>query len=222
LTRLDLTGITDRRQPAAFDLSGFLITNFCFGRALAVAAILAAALGTAGCVGGSNKALDTFDLAVPAVQQGKRQQANVQILVAEPQALKILDSESIVVRENAASVAYLNGAQWADRLPKIVQSRLVQAFENSRRFGGVGRPGEGLAIDYQVLTDIRAFEIDGAKAVVRIFVKMLNDRNGDVVASKMFEAAVPAGTGNAGIVNALDAAFASTAADIVAWVSATL
>jgi cholesterol transport system auxiliary component len=192
---------------------------------LAMAAMLASLLVVSGCLGGSNKALDTFDLAVPEVQQGKRQQANVQILVAEPQALKILDSESIVVRESAASVAYLNGAQWSDRLPKIVQTRLVQAFENSRRFGGVGRPGEGLAIDYQILTDIRAFEIESGSAgnaVVRISAKLLNDRNGDVIASKVFEAQAPASSGNAGFVNALDAAFAQVASEIVAWASATL
>lgn len=187
--------------------------------------MLAISLAVSGCVGGSNKALDTFDLGVPEIQKGKRQQTNVQILIAEPQALKILDSESIAVRESASSIAYLNGAQWADRLPKIVQTRMVQAFENSRRFGGVGRPGEGLAIDYQVLTDIRAFEIDtgsGAKAVVRIFVKVLNDRNGDVVASRIFEAQAPASAGNTGFVNALDTAFTGVASEIVAWASATL
>jgi cholesterol transport system auxiliary component len=206
-------------------LTGTVITTSKIGKMLAMAAMLASLLVVSGCLGGSNKALDTFDLAVPEVQQGKRQQANVQILVAEPQALKILDSESIVVRESAASVAYLNGAQWSDRLPKIVQTRLVQAFENSRRFGGVGRPGEGLAIDYQILTDIRAFEIESGSAgnaVVRISAKLLNDRNGDVIASKVFEAQAPASSGNAGFVNALDAAFAQVASEIVAWASATL
>lgn len=204
---------------------GTVITPSKIGKMLAPAFMLASLLVISGCLGGSNKALDTFDLAVPSVQQGKRQQANVQILVAEPQALKILDSESIVIRENAASVAYLTGAQWADRLPKIVQTRLVQAFENSRRFGGVGRPGEGLAIDYQILTDIRAFEIESGSsgmAVVRISAKLLNDRNGDVVGSKIFEAKAPASSGNAGFVNALDAAFAQVASEIVAWASASL
>lgn len=196
--------------------------RLAFGKFAAFAALLAILLAVSGCVGGSNKALDTYDLGVPEVKQGKRQQANVQILVAEPQALKILDSESIVVRESGASVAYLNDAQWTDRLPRIVQNRLVQAFENSRRFGGVGRPGEGLAIDYQILTDIRAFEIDGGKAVVRVFTKILNDRNGDIVSSKMFEAVAPAAAGNDGFVKALDAAFASAAGEIVAWVAAAL
>lgn len=206
-------------------MTGTVSTPWKIGKMLASAFMLASLLVISGCLGGSNKALDTFDLAVPSVQQGKRQQANVQILVAEPQALKILDSESIVIRENAASVAYLTGAQWADRLPKIVQTRLVQAFENSRRFGGVGRPGEGLAIDYQILTDIRAFEIQSGssgRAVVRISAKLLNDRNGDVVASKIFEAQAPATSGNAGFVNALDAAFTQAASEIVAWASATL
>lgn len=192
---------------------------------IALAMLLALLPVLPGCVGGSNNALDTYDLAVPTVQQVTRKQANVQILVTEPQALKILDSENIVVRESGSSVAYLNGAQWSDRLPKMVQTRLIQAFENSRRFAGVGRPGEGLAIDYQILTDIRAFEIEqgaGGSAIVRISVKLLNDRNGDVSGSKLFEARAPATSGNDGFVNALDAAFAKVASEIVAWATASL
>ena len=102
------------------------------------APLIAISLLLGGCtgLGGSNKALDTYDLAVPAVERSAKRKANVQILIAEPQALKVLDSESIVVRSGPSSVAYLGGAQWSDRLPKMIQSRLVQAFENFGRFGG--------------------------------------------------------------------------------------
>lgn len=191
------------------------------------AAMLLATAGLAGCasIGGSNKALDTYDLAVPSVEKAAKKKANVQILIAEPQALKILDSESIVIRNGMSSVAYLGGAQWSDRLPKIVQARLVQAFENSNRFGGVGRPGEGLAIDYQVITDIRSFEIDqtgNGRAVVEISAKLLNDRNGVVGSSKSFSASVPAPSGSSGIVNALDAAFDKVAGEIVAWAASNI
>ena len=146
--------------------------------------------------------------------------SKVQILIAEPQALKALDSENIVVRSDAASIQYLGGAQWGDRLPKIVQARLVQAFENSGRFGGVGRPGEGLAIDYQVMTDIRAFEIQTAGsdvATVEISVKLLNDRTGDVGSSKVFSASVPVGAGSDAFVRGLDAAFDNVAVELVNW-----
>ena len=45
------------------------------------------------------------------------------------------------------------------------------------RLGGVGRPGEGLAIDYQVVTDIRTFEVrvfGDRLATVEISVRVLN------------------------------------------------
>ncbi len=190
-----------------------------------VVLLLAALAGCSSLGGGSNKALDTYDLAVPDVATKGSRKAKVQILIAEPQALKALDSENIVVRGNASSIQYLGGAQWGDRLTKIVQARLVQAFENSGRFGGVGRPGEGLAIDYQVITDIRAFEIqtNGSDvATVEIFVKLLNDRTGDVGSSKVFSASVPVGSGSDAFVRGLDVAFDKVAVDLVNWAASNI
>jgi cholesterol transport system auxiliary component len=172
----------------------------------------------AGCASsGGVKPLDTFDLTTPdAVKAGPRR-GKIQVLVPEPQALKTLDSENIVVRNGASQIQYLAGAQWSDRLPKIVQARLIQAFEKSGRFGGVGRPGEGLAIDYQIITEIRAFGIEDGVALVEIGAKLLNDRNGVVRSSKTFTASVRAGAGANAFVEALDQAFSSVAADLVAW-----
>jgi cholesterol transport system auxiliary component len=103
----------------------------------------------------------------------------------------------------------------------MVQSKLIEAFENTGKLGGVGRPGEGLAIDYQVVADIRAFEIQasgGNHARIEISVKLLNDRNGTVKAQRVFAADAPAGGGdNASFIAALEAAFASATADIVGW-----
>jgi cholesterol transport system auxiliary component len=187
-----------------------------------LASALCMSLLLAGCagIGGGATPLDTYDLTVPTVSKKSQRNNNVQILVAEPQALKALDSESIVVRTSPSAIEYLGGAQWGDRLPKIVQARLVQAFENSGQFGGVGRPGEGLAIDYQIITDIRAFEVrtTGADvASVEVFVKLLNDRNGVVIASKVFQNSVAAGSGPDAFVRALDGAFDGTAKEIVLW-----
>ena len=191
-----------------------------------LAALLLTVLAGCSSLGGSsNKALDTYDLAVPDVASSGSRKAKVQILIAEPQALKALDSENIVVRSDASSIQYLGGAQWGDRLPKIVQARLVQAFENSGRFGGVGRPGEGLAIDYQIVTDIRAFEIQTAgndTATVEISVKLLNDRTGDVGSSKVFSASVPVGAGSDAFVRGLDAAFDKVAVELVGWAASKI
>lgn len=169
--------------------------------------------------------LDTYELTAPQPDRpGGRSRA--QILLAEPAALKALDGQNIVIKPSPGVIQYLKGAQWADRLPKIVQARLAETFQKSGKFEGVGKPGEGLAIDYQVIAEIRAFDIrvDGAgRAQVEIFVKLLNDKNGVVRASRTFEtAAAIGGTGNDAYIAALDRAFGEAANEIVAWVESTI
>jgi len=149
-----------------------------------------------------------------------------QILIAQPSALKALDSQNIVIKPSDGSIQYLKGAQWADRLPLIVQARLAETFQRSGSFAGVGKPGEGLAIDYQVIVEVRSFEVrvnGGEHAEVDLFVRLLNDRNGEVKASKSFTASAPvSGSGNPAYVSALDAAFGDAAQQIVRWTDSVI
>jgi cholesterol transport system auxiliary component len=178
-----------------------------------------AALLLAGC--GTKANNDTFDLALTPMADAPSSARNRQILVPEPTALKSLNSEQVLVRVSPSEIQYLADSQWSDRLPRMVQSKLVEAFENTGKLGGVGQPGQGLAIDYQVVADIRAFEIDtsGADAAnVEISVKILNDRNGSVRAQRVFRASVPvSGQDNAQFVTAINRAFAQVGAEIVDW-----
>lgn len=190
--------------------------------------VLALSIVLSGCalLGGGSKPLDTYELTSPSVGERRGRASYRQILIAEPSALKALDGQNIVITPAPGNIQFLKGAQWADRLPKVVQARLAETFQRSGEFRGVGRPGEGLAIDYQVIVDIRAFEVrvnGGAEAHVELFVRLLNDRNGTVRAEKTFSAAAPvAGAGNAAYVSALDAAFAKAVVDIVAWTGKTI
>lgn len=183
---------------------------------------LASLLLLPGCalVGGGTPQLDTYELTAPTPREVARR-TRVQVLIAQPTALKALDGQNIVVKTGPGVIQYLKGAQWADRLPEVVQARLAESFEASGRFGGIGLPGDGLAIDYQVIVDVRAFEIRtdrGRQAEVRLFVRILNDRNGVVRASRTFEAKAPvSGTSNNDYVAALDKAFAGAVTAIVEW-----
>ncbi|MBZ5758233.1 ABC-type transport auxiliary lipoprotein family protein [Rhizobium sp. VS19-DR104.2] len=168
---------------------------------------------------GSGAKNDTFDLAANVSGKGPAAHGK-QILVPAPTALSAIDSNQIVVRVSGSELQYLAKAQWSDKLSRMVQSKLVEAFENSGKVGGVGVPGQGLAIDYQVVTDIRAFEIDTTKqaAVVEISAKILNDKTGTVRKQDVFRVAVPTtGTTNDAYVKSLDRAFASVSAQIVDW-----
>lgn len=191
-------------------------------RRLLLTSVLLPGLGFGLSACGSKAVNDTFDLTAAASDVSTSVSArNRQLLVADPSALKALDSEQILVRVSGAEIRYLSQSQWSDRLTRVVQSKLVEAFENTGRLGGVGRPGQGLAIDFQLITDVRAFEVsaEGAdRGVVEISAKLLNDRNGTVKAQRVFRAEVPAsGSDNAAYVAALDRAFARVTGDIVAW-----
>ena len=192
---------------------------------LTIVALLAGLLSGCALVGGGPAPLDTYELTAPGERDsGKR--GGTQILIAEPIALKALDGVNVVVRPADGSIQYLKGAQWADRLPRIVQARLADAYQKSGAFGGVGKPGEGLAIDYQILVEVRAFDVrvaQGGRAHVELFVKILNDRNGVVRASKTFVNEAPlAGAGNDAYIAALDSAFNQAAAEIVDWTNSLI
>lgn len=184
---------------------------------VAIFALTAAALS--GC-GGAKAVNDTFSLTSVPVVEGPSAR-NRQLLVTEPTALKAIGSDQVVVRPTTSEIQYLAKAQWSDSLPKLVQAKLVQAFETTGRLGGVGKPGEGLAIDYQLVTTLRSFEVrtaGPATAVVEIFAKIVNDRNGTVRAQQVFRATAPvSGSGGPAFVAGLDAAFARVTADIVGW-----
>ncbi|MAY63030.1 MAG: ABC transporter [Rhizobiales bacterium] len=177
-------------------------------------------LSGCGSVLGTKTPPDTYALTGTPEVEG-RASPRRQILIAEPIALKALDSEQIVIKPTPSSIQYLADSQWSDRLPKIVQAKLIQAFENSGRVGGVGRPGEGLAIDYQISTSIRSFEVrvqGGKTAVVEISAKVINDRNGSVRDQQVFRSTSPVrGSSNEAYVEALDRAFDNVTADLVRW-----
>mgnify|MGYP001262149902 FL=1 len=194
-------------------------------RLLSCAGALSLLAGCGSLLTGPTPQLDTFELTAPQLES-RSVRSRMQILVAEPSALKSLDSQNILIEVAPGEIAYLKGAQWADRLPRIVQARLADAFQRGGGFAGVGRPGEGLAIDYQVVMELRTFGVrvsGGQRAEVDIFVKLLNDRNGTVRAARNFTASVPVGGGdNDAYVRAINAAFATVARDIVNWTASTL
>jgi len=185
-------------------------------RQLAPAALL---IVLAGCMS-LKPAPETYDLSVPSQAAGIAGSSQAQILVPETAALASLNSERIVVM-NGSRVSYYPDAQWTDRLPKVLQTKIIQTFDASKRARAAGRPGEGLSIDYQLLTEVRAFQYDSGgdrSAHVEIYAKVLNDRNGRVVAAKLFTASVPVQTDSApAVVNALDAGLNQVLLELVSW-----
>lgn len=185
--------------------------------AVLVAATLLPALG--GC-GGSTSPM-TFDLAaLPG--QARPGSASRSIVVFEPVGLQPLEADRIIVREPGGSLSFLGGGQWADRLPRLIQTRIIQSLENSGRLRSVSRPGDKVVSDYQLVSEIREFNIAAGtgEAVVDISAKIIADSTGKVVAARVFAARVPIQKVEpAAAATSLDAALSRVLSQIVGWVN---
>jgi cholesterol transport system auxiliary component len=140
--------------------------------------------------------------------------------VVEPTALQPLEAQNIIVRDAAGSVSILGGGQWTDRLPRLIQSRLIQTFENASA-KAVSRPGDGITPDYQLNTEVRAFQLDAARgeAHVEFSEKLVQTGTGRIVRARAFTARVPVTSSNAGeVAQALDRAMGTVFVEIVRWV----
>ena len=84
--------------------------------------------------------------------------ATAQLLVASPTAPAGLDTERIALSRAPLSLDYFADAQWADRMPFLVQTALVQGFEKSAAITAVGLDNGGLSADFVLETAIRDFE----------------------------------------------------------------
>lgn len=181
-------------------------------------------LGTSGCalLKSAPEPRDSYEITAPKSVSGISGSTRAQILIKKPNALKSLDSERLVLRSNGSEITYLAGVQWTDTVPNMVQSKLVESFENSGATGATAKPGDGLVIDYQLVSDLRRFEVvtdGGNRAVIEISIKLLSDKSGKVLETEIFTASAPvSGEANDAYIRALDAAFDELAIDIIRWV----
>lgn len=183
------------------------------GRVLAVGA---ACVLLAGCAG---VPLATFDLSAPRSGLSPKK-VSASIVVSAPEALAPLDSDRIMVRSPVSGLSLLKGAQWSDRLPQLFQSRLIQTFENGSSIRAVARPGDRISADYNLVSEIRRFEIDAGagQAVVEVSVKMVRESGGFIAAGRVFEARSPAVADAGGeSIAALDLALGYVLRDIAGW-----
>jgi phospholipid/cholesterol/gamma-HCH transport system substrate-binding protein len=170
-----------------------------------------------------------YDLTAPRTFRASDKPAKGQLVVLEPTALLAFDTPKIIVAPGAGEGPPVDTAQWRDNIPKLLQAKLIESFENSNYLAAVARPMEGLNADYQLLIDIRNFQISPATAGtaaadsappaahVEFAAKILGE-NGKIIGSRTFDAIVPEReTATAGAVAALNEAFGKAVTDLVLW-----
>lgn len=165
----------------------------------------------------------SFDLAAPHVAPATKL-VRAQLAIPDPTGEIIFDSQKILSAPHSGQREPIEGGQWSDTLPKLIQQKLVQSMEGAG-FSAVSKATEGFESDYQLLLDIRSFELGldpQPEARVEIGAKILN-RAGKLTAMRTFAATAPAtGSGAPEAAAAMGQAFSRVASDLTVWVRDTI
>ena len=161
-----------------------------------------------------------YDLTAASDFPPREKSIKGQLVVSDPSAIILFDSQKILTRSGEGTYGAIANAQWADNLPKLVQARLVQSFENAHQLSAVSRPLDQLNAEYRLEVTIRSFQLTLApspNAVVDVTVRIVSDK-GAVAEARSFAASIAAdGTDARAAVAALNKAFAQVAGEIVRW-----
>ena len=155
-------------------------------------------------------------------------QVSWQLVVEEPLASGWLNTDRIALRASPTELDYYAQAQWTERAPRLVQTLLVESFENSRHIVAVGRQAIGLRSDFTLRSELREFQADyppngGNPTVrVRLNLKLIQDRTRSIIANETFEATAEATNATmSGIVAAFDDALGKVLRRTVEWTLTT-
>jgi len=177
-----------------------------------------------GCLGSKVSQVATYDLVAPKVSTlTAPRAAKFQLVINEPGAVRSLENDRIMVRDGAR-VAYYKGAAWTDRLPRLMQARMVEAFQNTGLVQAVGSRSDRLNADFELSTQVQAFQVEvnqgSADAYASLYVKVIDGDNGRMVASRGFEARVSTSHKDVDqMVVSLNQAFDQVLREIVPWVA---
>jgi phospholipid/cholesterol/gamma-HCH transport system substrate-binding protein len=171
---------------------------------------------------GKKETPSVYDLVAPTAFPPLAKQITDQMIVPDPQAVLVFDTQNILIKSAAGTYSTVENAKWADNLPKLMQAKIVQSFENAHQLGSVSRPIDQLEAKYKLELSIRNFQISlepAPTALVEFVARLVSDK-GAVANARIFKVSTPAeGTQAAQAVAALNQAFSKTATELVVWVA---
>jgi len=145
---------------------------------------LAGWLALAGCA----SAPPTFDLS-SAPRIGPLKTLTISLVVAEPKAPQALDNEHMIVRDASGAISYVPGSQWSERVPALLQARLVRAIE--AKGYAVSREGSGVIGDRVLASEISAFNLvpgSPTRVELSMTLRLIDAKEGRLLASRSFQA----------------------------------
>ncbi len=146
-----------------------------------------------------------------------------QLLLERPLTNASIDTTRIGLQRSSTSVEYYARSSWSDRAPQMIQTLMVESFENSGHIVAVGRDSVALRADYILTSDLREFQAEYRDGVnprvqVTIIARLVKMPRRSIIGSKKFEAIIDAEADTMpAIIEAFDEALGKVLKRLVEW-----
>lgn len=151
-----------------------------------------------------------------------------QLMVEVPVASAAINTNRIGVQRGGLSFEYFARASWTDTAPLMVQTLMVESFDNTGKIVSVGRDSIGLRADYLLKLELREFQAEmttasGPTAVrVRVNAKLVKLPERQIIASTSAERRSIASDGSMeNIVLAFDDTLGKVLKQLIEWTITT-
>lgn len=149
------------------------------------------------------------------------------LLVTAPKAAPGFDSNRIAYTKEPPKLDYYNNHVWSDTPAKMLLPILVRAFESTRAFKAVISPPASALANWRVDVDVirlqQEFMTQPSRVRLAARIKVVDMRNGHVLATQVFEAVEPAPSEDAGgAARAANAAVQKVLGQMIAFTLRTL
>jgi cholesterol transport system auxiliary component len=156
-------------------------------------------------------------------------QVSRQLLVDTPVAPAEIDTARVALSRSPTTIDYFANAAWSDRAPAMVQSLLIESFEQTGKIPSVARDTAVLRADYILMPELRRFEAryENGEApptvLVRLLVRLVKMPERTIIGEDIAEGRETA-TANAmdAIVEAYDEALGSVMKRLITWTLRTM
>jgi phospholipid/cholesterol/gamma-HCH transport system substrate-binding protein len=169
--------------------------------------------------GGTPAQKITYDLRSPQNLGAIGKTLSESLAIPEPTAVAMLQTQRMLfspAKDYPGFAEFL----WADSIPKLLQARLIDSFENYDIAHAPLRASDIGQADHQLLIDIRRFRIttDGDPVVEIGLSARIVDKNGKAIASRLLETSERLDKIEpAAAVEAFNTAFARIAKELIGW-----
>jgi cholesterol transport system auxiliary component len=152
-----------------------------------------------------------------------------QLLVDTPIAPAEIDTARVALSRSPTTIDYFANAAWSDRAPAMVQSLLIESFEQTGKIPSVARDSAVLRADYILMPELRRFEAryQSGEAppivLVRLLVRLIRMPERLIIGEDLAEGRETAAANNMdSIVEAYNEALGSVMKRLVTWTLRTM